>query len=85
VVEIRFAIRGSSGWTQRVSDWKVTELAGKVRRTLAVGTSVISANRTDTVARTIRVACSAQRTQLMVAVAHSSATITMWLACPTFR
>ncbi len=85
VLVIRFAVGGVGGLTTRSLDWKVTEQTGKVQHELAAGRSVVAANRTATVARKIRVHCSGKRAQLVISLTHSSARITLWLACPSHR
>ena len=83
-LKIRFAV-GSVGPTTHTFVWQVSEGTGQVQLTLASGRSVVSAGRTETVVQSVHVHCSGQRTQLLVSVEHSSARITLWLACRSPR
>jgi hypothetical protein len=83
-LEVRFAI-GNVGLKTRSLAWKVSENTGRTQLRLASGRSVVPVYKKDTVTQTVRIHCAVgrgQSTELLVSVTHSSARITLWLACP---
>lgn len=81
-VKISFAV-GNVGLTTHTFLWQVSENSGKSRLGLASGRAVVAANETYEVARSLRVACSGTRAQILVSVERPSARITLWLVCPS--
>jgi hypothetical protein len=74
---VRFAL-GYVGSRSHSLYWRVYGPTGK---SLTSGDSVVTANRTDLIVRSVRISCSGKRTRLSVSVEHSSARITLWLTC----
>jgi hypothetical protein len=83
-LNIRFAM-SNVGPTTHAFAWQVSEKTGDAPLGLASGNSVVPANRTDVVVQRIRVYCSARRVQVLISIEHTSARITLWLACPSSR
>jgi len=83
-LNVRFAM-SNVGSNNRSFSWQVSEKANKAQLRLASGNAVVSARRTDVVVQRVLVYCSTGRVQLVVSIEHSSATVTMWLACPRPR